>query len=108
MKMHFEPNHQTEILKQRDETLHDFSNDLQKLINKVMPDVQEEAWQQCIIWNNYLTQVAFSVRQKCYKTLAEAIALIIEIELLAVASAMSSCKGEAKVIGSLYSDRELD
>jgi predicted aspartyl protease len=38
------------------------------------------------------TQVAFSVRQKRPKTLAEAVALTLEMESLAIASGVSPCK----------------
>ena len=58
--------------------------------------MQEEARQQLAVMR-YLeqlsdTQVAFSVRQKRPKTLAEAVALTLETESLAIASGVSSCK----------------
>ena len=58
--------------------------------------MQEEARQKLAVMR-YLeqlsdTQVAFSVRQKRPKTLAEAVALTLETESLAIASGASSCK----------------
>ena len=104
MKKRFEPNCQTEIywrkfqarLKQSDETWHDFADDLHGLVDKAIPDVQEEARQQLAVMR-YLeqlsdTQFAFSVRQKRPKTLAEAVALTLEMESLAIASGVSPCK----------------
>ena len=104
MKERFEPNCQIEIywrkfqarLKQSDETWHDFADDLHGLVDKAIPDVQEEARQHLAVMR-YLeqlsdTQVAFSVRQKRPKTLAEAVALTQEMESLAIASGVSPCK----------------
>ena len=104
MKERFEPNCQTEMywrkfqtrLKRSDKAWHYFADDLCGLVNKAIPHVQEEARQQLAVMR-YLeqlsdTQVAFSVRQKRPKTLAEAVALTLETESLAIASGVSSCK----------------
>ena len=64
--------------------------------------MQEEARQQLTVMR-YLeqlsdTQVAYSVRQKRPKTLAEAVALILETESLAIASGVSSCKERLSLV----------
>jgi hypothetical protein len=62
----------------------DFADDLKTLTDKAYPTLQDEAREQLAI-NAYLqqltpVQVAFSVKQKCPKTLDDAVAATLEME----------------------------